>query len=57
MLVIMNIHSRAFQSGVKNSSITIVCHRVVHGGDYAEPVIISSKEYHHIEKLTDLAPL
>ncbi|KIJ14302.1 acetate kinase [Paxillus involutus ATCC 200175] len=34
-----------------------ICHRVVHGGDYTEPVIISEQSYHHIEKLRDLAPL
>ncbi|KAH8113686.1 Acetokinase family-domain-containing protein [Phellopilus nigrolimitatus] len=34
-----------------------VCHRVVHGGDYPGPVRISSKSYHHIESLSDLAPL
>ena len=34
-----------------------VCHRVVHGGDYPAPVLISSESYHHIESLSDLAPL
>ena len=34
-----------------------VCHRVVHGGDYPGPVLISSESYHHIESLSDLAPL
>ncbi|EIN09768.1 acetate and butyrate kinase, partial [Punctularia strigosozonata HHB-11173 SS5] len=45
------------ESGIKKADIQQVCHRVVHGGDYAEPVTISSETYHHIEKLTDLAPL
>ncbi|EIN09788.1 acetate and butyrate kinase [Punctularia strigosozonata HHB-11173 SS5] len=45
------------ESGIKKADIKQVCHRVVHGGDYAEPVTISSETYHHIEKLTDLAPL
>ncbi|KAI5994314.1 Acetokinase family-domain-containing protein [Pisolithus marmoratus] len=34
-----------------------VCHRVVHGGEYAEPVVITEETYHHIERLSDLAPL
>jgi acetate kinase len=37
--------------------IGIACHRVVHGGDYEEPKIIDRKTYHHLEVLTDLAPL
>ncbi|KAI5989614.1 Acetokinase family-domain-containing protein [Pisolithus orientalis] len=34
-----------------------VCHRVVHGGNYVEPVVITEQTYHHIERLSDLAPL
>ncbi|KAH8103678.1 hypothetical protein DFH11DRAFT_1520697 [Phellopilus nigrolimitatus] len=34
-----------------------MCHCVVHGGDYPRPVCISRKLYHHIESLSDLAPL
>jgi acetate kinase len=37
--------------------ITHACHRVVHGGDYDAPKIINQDTYHHLEKLTDLAPL
>lgn len=39
------------------SHIARVCHRVVHGGDYPGPVRISTESYHHIESLSDLAPL
>ncbi|KAI0025465.1 acetate kinase [Xylariomycetidae sp. FL0641] len=39
------------------SDIAITCHRVVHGGDYTGSQIINRETYHHIEKLTDLAPL
>lgn len=42
---------------IDGDQIAHVCHRVVHGGDYADPVIISKESYHHIERLTDLAPL
>ena len=38
-------------------SITHSCHRIVHGGDYATAHIIDSDTYHHLEALTDLAPL
>lgn len=37
--------------------IKYICHRVVHGGDYPGPVKISAESYHHIESLSDLAPL
>lgn len=38
-------------------SITHACHRVVHGGDFPEAHVIDSDTYHHLEELTDLAPL
>ncbi|AEO54262.1 acetate and butyrate kinase-like protein [Thermothelomyces thermophilus ATCC 42464] len=37
--------------------IGIICHRIVHGGDYTKPQLISESTYHHLEKLNDLAPL
>ncbi|KAI9852249.1 MAG: hypothetical protein M1838_001291 [Thelocarpon superellum] len=37
--------------------ITVACHRIVHGGDYADAQVIDSDTYHHLEELTDLAPL
>lgn len=37
--------------------ITHACHRVVHGGDYASAHVIDAETYHHLEDLTDLAPL
>ncbi|KXJ89206.1 acetate kinase-like protein [Microdochium bolleyi] len=39
------------------ADIDIACHRVVHGGDYTTPRIITQETYHHLEELTDLAPL
>jgi len=45
------------EGNIDRSEIVHVCHRVVHGGDYFEPVVIDSESYHHIEKLSDLAPL
>ncbi|RDW88900.1 putative acetate kinase [Coleophoma cylindrospora] len=41
----------------KKEDIAITCHRVVHGGNYTEPQIITKDTYHHLEALTDLAPL
>ena len=38
-------------------SITYACHRVVHGGDFAEDQLITEDTFHKIEKLEDLAPL
>jgi len=37
--------------------IEFATHRVVHGGDYAGPQVINSGTFHHIEELSDLAPL
>jgi acetate kinase len=41
----------------KKEDITHACHRVVHGGDYDTPKVITQDTYHHLEALTDLAPL
>lgn len=45
------------EANIDKGKIVQVCHRVVHGGDYSDPVVISDETYHHIEKLSDLAPL
>ncbi|KAF4300785.1 putative acetate kinase protein [Botryosphaeria dothidea] len=37
--------------------VEFVCHRVVHGGDYPKAQVIDENIYHHIETLSDLAPL
>ncbi|KAL2019241.1 hypothetical protein VTK56DRAFT_9968 [Thermocarpiscus australiensis] len=41
----------------RKEDIGIVCHRIVHGGDYTKPQLISDGTYHHLEALNDLAPL
>ncbi|KAH9908803.1 acetate kinase [Xylariomycetidae sp. FL2044] len=41
----------------KKSDIAIACHRIVHGGDYTTAKVINRDTYHHLEKLSDLAPL
>ncbi|KAF7985627.1 hypothetical protein HWV62_2127 [Athelia sp. TMB] len=45
------------EASINRDDIAHVCHRVVHGGDYTGPVIISEDSFRHIEELTDLAPL
>jgi acetate kinase len=37
--------------------IHYACHRVVHGGDYPNHRVIDRSTYHHLQELTDLAPL
>lgn len=37
--------------------ITFACHRIVHGGDYTAPTRIDKDTYHHLESLSELAPL
>ncbi|KAG9315294.1 Acetokinase family-domain-containing protein [Chiua virens] len=44
-------------ASIDRQQIKHVCHRVVHGGDYTEPTVISEQSFHHIETLSDLAPL
>ncbi|KAF1831476.1 acetate kinase [Decorospora gaudefroyi] len=41
----------------QKEDIHFTCHRVVHGGDYPRSQIIDKETYHHIEELSDLAPL
>lgn len=41
----------------KREDISFACHRVVHGGDYPRAQVIDKDTYHHIELLSDLAPL
>jgi acetate kinase len=45
------------QTSINRSHITYICHRVVHGGGYKQSIIIDYESFHHIEALSDLAPL
>ncbi|KAJ7510453.1 acetate and butyrate kinase [Mycena galericulata] len=45
------------EADINRADIAHVCHRVVHGGDYSDPVLINEEAYTHIERLSDLAPL
>lgn len=51
------INDKDFPQISKKEDIAIACHRVVHGGDYDAPKVITQETYHHLEELTDLAPL
>ena len=37
--------------------VNVVCHRIVHGGPEPKPLIITEDELHHLDALSDLAPL
>ena len=41
----------------KLADIRFTCHRVVHGGEYPRSQVVDEDTYHHIETLSDLAPL
>jgi acetate kinase len=51
------INDKDFTDISKRDDIAIAVHRVVHGGDYDSATIIDKETYHHLENLTDLAPL
>ncbi|PBP19021.1 acetate kinase [Diplocarpon rosae] len=53
----MLIDDSEFPHITKREDIAIVCHRVVHGGDFETPQVIDEETYHKLEDLTDLAPL
>ncbi|KAI0787949.1 acetate and butyrate kinase [Fomes fomentarius] len=45
------------EASIDRSQIVHICHRVVHGGSYFKPVVITDESYNHLERLSDLAPL
>jgi acetate kinase len=51
------INDKALKDISSKDDIAITCHRIVHGGDYDEAQLITKDTYHHIEALSDLAPL
>jgi len=42
---------------VGKEDITHVCHRVVHGGEYENRVLINNETLRHLDSLSDFAPL
>ncbi|CAL3968853.1 hypothetical protein PZA11_004822 [Diplocarpon coronariae] len=53
----MLVDDSEFPHIARREDIAIVCHRVVHGGDFVTPQIIDEETYHKLQDLTDLAPL
>ncbi|KAM5356265.1 hypothetical protein ACJ41O_002911 [Fusarium nematophilum] len=51
------IEDDALQEIASKKDIAIASHRIVHGGDYDRSQIITQDTYHHLEELSDLAPL
>jgi acetate kinase len=51
------VEDKALKEISKPEDISIVCHRIVHGGDYTSSQPITKETHHHIEELSDLAPL
>lgn len=43
--------------GIDTNRIGFIAHRVVHGGSFPSPTMISSDTFSRIEELSDLAPL
>lgn len=41
----------------KKEDLDYTCHRIVHGGDYGKVQVIDQSTFHHLEELSDLAPL
>lgn len=46
-----------FRTTTSEQDISHACHRVVHGGEYKERAVINSETLHHLDALTELAPL
>lgn len=51
------INDEGLRELTQKENIQFTCHRVVHGGDYPRSQVIDKETYHHIEELSDLAPL
>lgn len=54
---LQHILKHLFRTTASQEDISHVCHRVVHGGEYKESIKIDSDALHHLEALTELAPL
>ncbi|QIX00348.1 hypothetical protein AMS68_005865 [Peltaster fructicola] len=51
------INDKSLEELKKPEDIDFACHRIVHGGGYDKPIRIDKDTYHHLEALSDLAPL
>ena len=51
------VHDEGLAEISGRDDITHACHRVVHGEEYPAAHVIDQDTYHHLQDLTDLAPL
>lgn len=51
------IHDPRLLELTSTDDLEYICHRVVHGGDYDQPIIITDKTYDYLKTLDHLAPL
>lgn len=51
------LHDQGLPELKNKDDIHYACHRVVHGGEYNHVQVINKDTYHHLEELSDLAPL
>jgi acetate kinase len=51
------VNDKGLSELAHKDDIRFACHRVVHGGDYPRSQVIDEATFHHIEELSDLAPL
>ena len=45
------------EAGIDRSQIVHICHRIVHGGYYFEPVVVNDESFASLKKTAALAPL
>jgi acetate kinase len=58
MRFLEHISSDSSLGELKSSGdIDLVCHRIVHGGDFDKAMVLSKETIQELEDLTDLAPL
>ena len=50
-------HDSGLSEVSREDDVAYTCHLIAHGGDYTDAYVIDSETYHHLEELTDLAPL
>ncbi|PMB66793.1 putative acetate kinase [Beauveria bassiana] len=56
-MVDLLVQDSELQQVQDRDDIGLVCHRIVHGGDYKDCQTITAETYEHLEELVDLAPL
>lgn len=57
LLLDILVEDTELQEMTSKLDITIICHRIVHGGSYSEAQIITAPAYRQLERLSGLAPI